>query len=103
MKEYFPIQVRKTVRFPVVKIFFGILLINMGTFFLCNTAEGLLHLFDIYSGIFASTFIFVIRISSVLVLYRFFVWIYEKRKPSELPFIREHGGRLFLGLRRDFC
>ena len=83
--------------FPVLKIIIGIVSINVGIFLLRNLSQSVLSYLNITNDIIQLTIIFVIRIFALYYIYKFFIWIYEKRKPFEITFTKSTLKQIFFG------
>ena len=87
----------KILSFPVLKIFIGIVIINVGTFILRNFVQMIISSLHITNDLIQSSGIFVIRILALYYLYSLFVWIYEKRKPIEIAFTKDMLKQISMG------
>lgn len=87
----------KILGFPVLKIIIGIILMNVGLFILRSLTEVILSSFHITNDLIRSSIIFVIRMFGLYYLYRFFIWIYEKRRPEEIAFTKNTFKQILFG------
>jgi len=87
----------KILGFPVLKIIIGIILMNVGLFTIRSLTQLILSSFHITNDLIRSSSIFVIRMFALYYLYRFFIWIYEKRKPEEIAFTKNTLKQIFFG------
>ncbi|MBN1822460.1 MAG: hypothetical protein JXR31_05740 [Prolixibacteraceae bacterium] len=91
-------SVGKILKFPVVKIIIGIVLINVGVFFFRNIGQLILSPLHIKNELLYNIVLYSIRIISLIYLYKLFIWIYEKRKTSEIDFNKNSFNRVAFGI-----
>jgi len=83
--------------FPVLKIIFGVALINVSAFITRSLIQLLLSSLDVTNDLILSSGKFIIGLLTLFYVYTFFVWIYEKRKPIEIQFGKNSLKQLLLG------
>jgi membrane protease YdiL (CAAX protease family) len=74
----------KIFTFPLVRIIFGIILINVSSFILRNTAQFVLSSLSIDSQVATSLVTFCVRMLTVYFAYILFIRIFEKREAQEI-------------------
>jgi membrane protease YdiL (CAAX protease family) len=97
-----PNLLARILKFPLIKIIIGIVLINVPTFIMRSIAQAILSALSIHHVTVTALVVFSIRLLTVYFFYTLFVKLFEKRKASELSLdgssLKEffHGGLIAL-------